>query len=458
MLEAAIVGRPVHTLVIPGFDEGQVGTIHFRYLVEAFGGLARIAADFGEHHRQLSVVLRREPIVSTRSRAFAERFLRPLGSDRLVSPILASEVERTAAGVTRRQPTTPVWHHPLRWALRTSLQARHAVRRSPKDSTVVGTSMSLRPVRPSLEEIRQSTAPVFVGPWVDSIGNELLYWLPFVRWVLATYGVLPERVIVISPGGASDLYGSLGRRHLDTATLFSPAEYDYWKRRTVPQSEQDPKVAVMSAFDAEIVERAARVFDLSHYQVLHPLLLFRVFLRLKKDRALGELGSVLRHPRPEPIFRGRVNPFPKSFVAFSAAFNESLPNTSENRRFPGRGVGAGCSKGRGRRRRRPTAELSRPRRSRPGSPARNIRCRRAAVPGANCGHGARAGVRWGASGILQSSPRLVAPLPRPTTVSGFPLTGPSDCRRRLPLLAGERCVWERARRFKGARLPLKAPA
>ena len=210
MLEAAIVGRPVHTLVIPGFDEGQVGTIHFRYLVEAFGGLARIAADFGEHHRQLSVVLRREPIVSTRSRAFAERFLRPLGSDRLVSPILASEVERTAAGVTRRQPTTPVWHHPLRWALRTSLQARHAVRRSPKDSTVVGTSMSLRPVRTSLEEIRQSTAPVFVGPWVDSIGNELLYWLPFVRWVLATYGVLPERVIVISPGGASDLYGSLG--------------------------------------------------------------------------------------------------------------------------------------------------------------------------------------------------------------------------------------------------------
>ena len=59
--------------------------------------------------------------------------------------------------------------------------------------------MSLRPVRTALEEIQQGTAPVFVGPWGDTTGNELLYWIPFVRWIAATYGLrfaAPPRVMV----------------------------------------------------------------------------------------------------------------------------------------------------------------------------------------------------------------------------------------------------------------------
>src|SRR6185503_12402251 len=104
---AAIVGRPVHTLVIPGFDEGQVGTIHFHYLVEAYGGLATIARDFEEHHRQLSTVLRSEPAISQKSRAFAEKFLRPHGIDRPVSPTLAADIERAATISKRPRSANP---------------------------------------------------------------------------------------------------------------------------------------------------------------------------------------------------------------------------------------------------------------------------------------------------------------------------------------------------------------
>ena len=39
----------------------------------------------------------------------------------------------------------------------------------------------------------------------------------------------------------------------------------------------------MSPFDNEIVERAARAFELSDYQVLHPSMMFLVCLQ--KDRA-----------------------------------------------------------------------------------------------------------------------------------------------------------------------------
>jgi hypothetical protein len=272
------------------------------------------------------------PIVSAKSRAFAEKFLRPHGIDRPVSAILASEIER--AGTIMRAPvTTPLWHYPMRWALRTSLTHRAARQRVTEDATVIGTSMSLRPVKMALEEIQRSTAPVFVGPWNDSVGNELLYWIPFVRWASATYGLRPERLIAISRGGVSEWYGSLAGRYVDAPSLFSPSELEHWSRRTVPQSEQDPKQAVMSTFDSEIVERAVRAFDLSDHQVLHPLMFFRVMIRLRKDRALPQLGDVLQHKTLDPRARREIPELPKSYVAVSLSFSEALPQTPDNEAF-----------------------------------------------------------------------------------------------------------------------------
>ena len=335
MLEAAVVGRPVHTLVIPGFDEGQVGTMHFHYLVEAYGGLATIARDFPEHHRQLSTALQGPPQSTARSRGFAEQFLRPHGLARPVSPILTAEVERAATLVKQSVSKAPFWHAPLRAALLTFLKRRRVRRRATDDSTIVGTSMSLRPVKTALEEIQQGTSPVFVGPWNDSVAHEVLYWIPFIRWVSAAYGIPPERLIVVSRGGVSLWYGSLCQRYLDAPTLFSPPELDHWMKRTVPQSEQDAKQAVMSPFDSEIIERAARAFDLSDYQILHSSMVFRVVSRAHKDRSPEKLAEVLHHERLALAAHQPVPGLPASFVAVSVAFTPALPDNEDNRYFLG---------------------------------------------------------------------------------------------------------------------------
>jgi hypothetical protein len=193
--------------------------------------------------------------------------------------------------------------------------------------------MSLRVVRTALEEIQSGTSPVFVGPWNDSIANELLYWIPFVRWASAAYGIAPERLIVVTNGGSPEWYSSLAQRSIDARSLFSAPEIDHWTRRTVPQREQDHKQAVMSPFDSEIIDRAARAFELSDYQVLHPSLVFRVISRLHKDRALERLQDVLSHQRRGDGRTESIPGLPVAFVAVSVAFTESLPNTPENRRF-----------------------------------------------------------------------------------------------------------------------------
>ena len=330
MLEAAIVGRPVYTLIIPGFDEGQTGTIHFSYLVEAFGGLASVARDFAEHHRQLAAVLQGDPVCSDRSRAFAGAFLRPHGADRPVFPILATEIERCATVVKRPQTDTPLWHGPARRALLWWLRRGAATGGVTEDTTVVGTSISLRAIKTALEEIQQGTAPILVGPWIDTTAQELLYWVPFVRWASATYGLAAERLIVLSHGGAPEWYGPLASRFVEVADLFSAEELAHWMARTVPQSVQNPKQAVMFPFDQEVVERAARAFDLADHHVLHPSFFFRVLLRLRKDLQIDRLGDVLRAERlASPAVQLPAH-LPKSFIAVSAGFTPALPETPEN--------------------------------------------------------------------------------------------------------------------------------
>jgi hypothetical protein len=194
--------------------------------------------------------------------------------------------------------------------------------------------MSLRPVRTALEELSQDSGPIFVGPWLDSIGHELVYWVPFVRWATETYGLSPDRLIVISRAGGRPWYGSLAGRYLDARELFRGPEFDEWQRRTIPQSQQNPKQSVMYPFDQEILQRAASAMDLSEYNTLHPMMFFRVLQRLDADRELHRLREVVRHERFSwPSAPELIGLVPREYVTVSLAFTDALPATVRNREW-----------------------------------------------------------------------------------------------------------------------------
>jgi hypothetical protein len=90
-IEAAIVGRPVYTIVDPN-AKGQRETLHFRYLLQGQGGHVHLAEDFDQHRAQLSAALAGDFDRSAIAR-FVERFVRPHGVDRSVAPIVADAIE-----------------------------------------------------------------------------------------------------------------------------------------------------------------------------------------------------------------------------------------------------------------------------------------------------------------------------------------------------------------------------
>ena len=95
-IEAGIVGRPVHALLLSEWYESQMGTVHFRYLLEAGGGLLIAASSFEEHLVQLARSL--AGASSDRS-PFVRAFVRPLGLDVPATPLFVDHVEAMRSAV-----------------------------------------------------------------------------------------------------------------------------------------------------------------------------------------------------------------------------------------------------------------------------------------------------------------------------------------------------------------------
>jgi hypothetical protein len=93
LIEAGILGKPVHTLLFDEFAETQEGTLHFHHLAAEEGGLLNVSHTLDEHIEKLAAALR-TPNGECRSRIFVQRFVRTPDLARLPSEIFADVIER----------------------------------------------------------------------------------------------------------------------------------------------------------------------------------------------------------------------------------------------------------------------------------------------------------------------------------------------------------------------------
>ncbi|HEY6617732.1 MAG TPA: hypothetical protein VIZ32_24565, partial [Vicinamibacterales bacterium] len=112
MIEAAIVGRTVHSVLAEEFKDTQGGTLHFRYLLSENGGFLRVAGNLAEHAAQVAETLAKPEIGRESCARFVRTFVRPHGIDVQTTPILVDALERLATTKRARVPM-PVFLYPL---------------------------------------------------------------------------------------------------------------------------------------------------------------------------------------------------------------------------------------------------------------------------------------------------------------------------------------------------------
>jgi hypothetical protein len=123
-LEAAVVGRPVLTLLLPEYRMHQDGMAHFRYLLNVGGGLLHTAPDLAAHLSQLGEALRGTGR-DERNRRFLTSFIRPAGLEIEATPTFVEAVERLAK--SPRVPDPAFVKPPSALVSRLALAANHGL-------------------------------------------------------------------------------------------------------------------------------------------------------------------------------------------------------------------------------------------------------------------------------------------------------------------------------------------
>ncbi|MGI8421917.1 MAG: hypothetical protein ACR2MU_06620 [Gaiellaceae bacterium] len=91
MIEAAIVDRPVHTLLVDRYRDTQRATAHFRHLLPENGGMIIVGGSYDEHADQLRRSLLGE--AWGRNRPFVDSFVRASAAGASASSVLADAIE-----------------------------------------------------------------------------------------------------------------------------------------------------------------------------------------------------------------------------------------------------------------------------------------------------------------------------------------------------------------------------
>ncbi len=107
LVEAAIVDRPVFTILLPEFRDNQEGTFHFHHLLNVGEGFLNVSRSLDEHAAQVASML--DGGAMRPNRPFVEQFIRPRGAAVAATPVFVDAVESLASSGPARPQPTPMW-------------------------------------------------------------------------------------------------------------------------------------------------------------------------------------------------------------------------------------------------------------------------------------------------------------------------------------------------------------
>ena len=121
-IEAGIVGREVHTVLDPEFEDNQLGTVHYHYLTNTAGGLLTVGKGFDEHLEKLNATLAqpRTDVV----KPFIKAFVRPRGLDVAATPLFVEQVE-AMNGLKMPAPSPDRFAFVWQWTIARLRELRH---------------------------------------------------------------------------------------------------------------------------------------------------------------------------------------------------------------------------------------------------------------------------------------------------------------------------------------------
>ena len=183
-----------------------------------------------------------------------------------------------------------------------------------------------------LAALARGRGPILAGPWLSEVGFEVLYWIPFLRWLEDRYRIDRERVIAVSRGGVSSWYDDVATTYVDIFDQMDPETFNQRNAERRDSGESGGhKHKRQSALDEDLLGAVKRELGADDALVCHPRLMYVLFDQFwSGNRPLDLVMSRTRHRllsiRPAADVR-----LPERYVAAKFYTGTALPDTPEYR-------------------------------------------------------------------------------------------------------------------------------
>jgi hypothetical protein len=174
--------------------------------------------------------------------------------------------------------------------------------------------------------------PILVGPWIDEVGYELLYWIPFLRSSLRRAGLEPRRVVAVSRGGVAGWYADVAARYVDILDFWDPHELVAAHRSREQHQDGGQRQWSIAPEDEVLIGAVAARLEVDRFHLLHPAWMYRLLAGyLGGPRPASHLLDVGDHsplgtsyPRPDWL------PADEPYLAVKFYTSRVFPRTPEN--------------------------------------------------------------------------------------------------------------------------------
>jgi hypothetical protein len=187
-------------------------------------------------------------------------------------------------------------------------------------------------VERDIARVVSGSDPIIVGPWLSEVGYEVLYWIPFVRWVQSQYDIPRDRLVVVTRGGAAAWYSDVTPHAVELFDLMSPEEYAAGNAQRSVEDCGTLKQFGISSMDQRIVSEVQQRIGTSTTRVLHPSFLYRLFHQFWLGHRPPSFLERRTRYRLMSAPNVAVPQLPTGFVAVKFYTAASLPPTEPVRR------------------------------------------------------------------------------------------------------------------------------
>jgi hypothetical protein len=216
--------------------------------------------------------------------------------------------------------------------------ARLAAGAMPLDD-LPGEALSRMQIKLRLPKVLAHRGQIAVGPWMSELGFEILYWIPFLRWLRDHFELDPARLVAVSRGGVGSWYADVCADYVDIFDWLGSDEYrELTHERWAEAGGQ--KQMYLSRWDERVLRAARSRLDWDGEPVLHPSVMYHAFRRFWKGA--DSIRHVERHVKfariAPPSMPEVERALPADFVAVKFYFRPSFPDKPETREFVSRAL------------------------------------------------------------------------------------------------------------------------